>query len=364
MTSLFHPLCGSNLSTLTQLLTQNGPIAPKYWPHAAFAMGFTLLRWPMTTTERLVTAMCHRPPIKSPVFIVGYWRSGTTHLHNLMSQDPAFGYVSPLATGLPWDILGIVRAFEPLLEKALPADRYVDNVAVTPTSPQEDSIALASMLPLSYYHSLYFPRRFEYHFRRGVYFEGCSEQDIELWRQRHIQFLSNVSVHQGGKRILMKNPVYLGHIAKLREIWPEAKFVHIYRNPYTVFQSTRHFFTKLLPELALQAYDKLPLDRLIDQLILESYPRLMSALDIEGSQLPSDSFVEVRFEDLESDPMRQLQTIYSTLNLPNYEQAQLRFEGYLQQLGAYQKNSYPPNSENMEKVNRLWHPFIQKWNYS
>ncbi|MEO0373481.1 MAG: sulfotransferase [Cyanobacteria bacterium P01_A01_bin.17] len=359
MTSLFHPLCGSNLSTLSQLLTQNGPIAPKYLPHAAFALGFTLLRWPITTTERLISAINPRPPIESPVFIVGYWRSGTTHLHNLMSQDPTFGYISPLATGLPWDILGIVRAFEPLLEKALPEDRYVDNVAVTPNSPQEDSIALASMLPLSYYHSLYFPRRFEYHFRRGVYFEDCSEQEIELWKQRHVQFLSKVSVHQGGKRILMKNPVYVGHIAKLRAIWPQAKFVHIYRNPYTVFQSTRHFFTKLLPELTLQTHDELP----IDQLILESYPQLMGALEVDSGQLPNDSFVEIRFEDLECDPMGQLAKIYNTLNLPNYEQAQPHFKDYLQKLGTYQKNSYPPNVEDRAKVDRLWKPFIQKWSY-
>ena len=358
MTSLFHPLCGSNLRTLAQLLTQNGPIAPQYWPHAAFAMGFTLLRWPITTTERLVTTLkSDRPPIESPVFIVGYWRSGTTHLHNLMSQDPSFGYISPLATGLPWDVLGIVRTFEPLLEKALPSDRYVDNVAVTPTSPQEDSIALASMLPLSYYHSLYFPRRFAYHFRRGVYFAGCSERELDLWQRRHVQFLNTVSVHQGHRRILMKNPVYVGHIARLRKIWPEAKFVHIYRNPYTVFSSTRHFFTKLLPELTLQTYDELP----IDELILESYPKLMGALEADRQELPSDSFVEVRFEDLEQDPLRQLQRIYQTLSLPNYAQAQPRFEAYLQQLGAYKKNSYAQNSEETQKIERLWRPFIEKY---
>ncbi len=360
MTSLFHPLCGSNLSTLTQLLTQNGPIAPQYLPHATFAMGFTLLRWPITTAERLFSAIKQPPPIESPVFIVGYWRSGTTHLHNLISQDPSFGYISPLATGLPWDILGIVRAFEPLLEKALPEDRYVDNVAVTPNSPQEDSIALASMLPLSYYHSLYFPKRFEYHFRRGVYFEGCSEQEIELWRQRHVQLMNKVSVHQGGKRILMKNPVYVGHIARLRKIWPDAKFIHIYRNPYTVFRSTRHFFTKLLPELTLQTYDDLP----IDSLILESYPKLMGALETDREQLPDDSFVEIRFEDLEKDPLNQLEKIYQTIKLPNYDQVQPKFESYLQQLGTYQKNNYPPNAEDAEKVNKYWQPFIHKWNYT
>jgi hypothetical protein len=90
--------------------------------------------------------------------------------------------------GLPWDILGIVRLFQPLLELALPSDRHVDNVAVTPDSPQEDSIALASMIPLSYYHGLYFPQRFQYHFESRVFFQGCQR------RNRHLATLAYSSI--------------------------------------------------------------------------------------------------------------------------------------------------------------------------
>ncbi|WP_427846519.1 sulfotransferase [Aromatoleum aromaticum] len=30
--------------------------------------------------------------IKPPIFVLGHWRSGTTHLHNLLSLDPQFAY--------------------------------------------------------------------------------------------------------------------------------------------------------------------------------------------------------------------------------------------------------------------------------
>ena len=186
MSSLFHPLCGSNLSTLARLLTTNGFVSPQQLPQASIALAFTLLRWPFSTAERVIMDLTRgrRAPIEAPVFIVGYWRSGTTHLHNLLSQAEAFGYISPLATGLPWDILGIVRMLEPLLELALPSDRYVDNVAVKPDSPQEDAIALASMAPVSYYHGLYFPQHFKRHFKRGVFFDGCDASEIDQWRRR------------------------------------------------------------------------------------------------------------------------------------------------------------------------------------
>lgn len=176
MSSLFHPLCGSNLSTLLRLLFTNGGIDRKHLTQASIALGVTLARWPLSTIERVLMEWLYesQTSISSPIFIVGYWRSGTTHLHNILSQSENFGYISPLMAGLPWDILGIVRMFQPLIESILPSDRYVDNVAVKPDSPQEDSIALANMIPLSYYHGLYFPKHFKYHFNRGVFLKDAA----------------------------------------------------------------------------------------------------------------------------------------------------------------------------------------------
>ena len=182
MSSLFHPLCGSNLSTLLRLFLTNGGIDRPNLAPATLALTVTLARLPFSTLERILMTGFYerRVQVKAPIFIVGYWRSGTTHLHNLLGQSEHFGYISPLAVGLPWDILGIVRLFQPLLELALPSDRHVDNVAVTPNSPQEDSIALASMIPLSYYHGLYFPQRFQYHFDRGFFFKAAARKKSPL----------------------------------------------------------------------------------------------------------------------------------------------------------------------------------------
>ena len=366
MSSLFHPLCGSNLSTFMRLLTTNGFVSPQRLPQAGIALAFTLLRWPFSTVERLMMDLTRgrRSAIAAPIFIVGYWRTGTTHLHNLLSQAEAFGYISPLATGLPWDVLGLVRMLEPLLELALPSDRYVDNVAVKPDSPQEDSIALASMAPVSYYHGLYFPQHFRRHFSRGVFFAGCEAREIDQWRRQHVHLLEKVSIHQGGKQLLIKNPVYTGHISKLRAIWPEAKFIHMHRNPYVVFQSTRHFFTRLLPELALQTYDPEQIAALIEALILESYPPMLNALLADSANLPTDSFVDIRFEDLEANPLGEIEKIYQTLELPGFVQARPGFENYLASIQGYRKNSYPFDSETLQRVESHWAPLIKRWGYT
>lgn len=36
-----------------------------------------------------------------PVFILGHPRTGTTHLHNLMSRDPTFAYANTYQCGTP-----------------------------------------------------------------------------------------------------------------------------------------------------------------------------------------------------------------------------------------------------------------------
>jgi len=78
MSSLFHPLCGSNLSTLLRLFLTNGGINRPNLAPATLALAVTLARLPFSTLERiLMTGFYERGvQVKAPIFIVGYWRSG------------------------------------------------------------------------------------------------------------------------------------------------------------------------------------------------------------------------------------------------------------------------------------------------
>ena len=295
-----------------------------------------------------------------PVFIIGHWRSGTTHLYNIMSKAGTFGYVAPIATGLPWDFLVLGRLLRPILEKALPEERYIDKIPVRPDSPQEDEIALASMHPLSFYHGLYFPRRLEAAFDRGVFFDGCQPEEVESWSRTLQYFFEKTAMAHEGRRLLIKNPVYTARVALLRRLWPEARFIHIYRNPFMVFPSMRNFYEKLLAQFALQRVP--PVD--LEDFVLRSYARMMDAVIQDSQGLPDHLFAEVRFEQFEAEPIATLARLYDQLGLGDFEAAEPAFRSYLDSVKRYSKNVYRSDDGSTDRITARWGRFIDRWGYS
>lgn len=353
-----HPLMGANLHTLLTLFVRNG--TGRYPIHLTIILAAAFLRWPFSTYERWQVTRTSLPEsAPPPIFIVGHWRSGTTFLNNILSQSPQFACVSPIATGIPWDFLTIGKLMRPLLEKALPKNRFIDRVSVDPDSPQEDEIALASMQLVSFYHGLYFPKNFTQKFNKGIFFEDCSNQEIEAWKWSIQHFCKKLQIEHPDRQVLIKNPVYTARIRRLRQIWPNAKFIHIYRNPYRVYQSMLNFYKKLFPELALQPFDHVP----ISEIVLQSYPKMMQALLEDSSAIPPENFIEFSFEQFEADPIRLLQKTYDQLDLTGWEQVKPAFQEYVDAQKTYRKNQYAFPKEDIEQVKAHWHPFIQRWGY-
>lgn len=354
-----HPLCGANLGTLGAVIGRSGiPTKPGA---AAMIAASALLRWPISTGEKLV--MESRLPsldeMPAPVFILGHWRSGTTHLYNTMCQSGQWGYVPPVATGLPWDLFGIAKTFAPLLERALPEHRYIDNIPVTPESPQEDEIAIANMSDVSFYHGIYFPRNFAENVQRGLFFDGCSPADIRGWRRQFNYLLRKLYLYNDKKPLLIKNPVYTGRVAMLREMYPGAKFIHIHRNPYDVFRSMQNFYKKLFAEFALQGYDHVD----IDGTILAVYDRMMHLYEKDVETIPAEQLIELSYCELDEAPMDVLAKIYQRLGLPGYDDAKPSFETYLSSVKTFQKNSFAYSDDAARTVESQLSYFLKKWDY-
>ena len=352
-----HPLSGADLATLSEVFRRAGPLSRR--GEALAIQGAALGRWPFSTAERvwLDRRLPALEDMAPPIFILGHWRSGTTHLYNIMSKAN-FGYVPPLATGMPWDLMGLVRVLEPVLEKALPKTRFIDNIPVNPDSPQEDEIALANMTPVSFYHGIYFPARFEEFLQEGVFFDGLSADAVAGWKETFTYFLRKLYLHQERRQLLIKNPVYTARMGLLRQMIPNAKFIHIRRNAYEVFASMRNFYAKLLKEFALQPYDHVD----IDKAILDVYARMMRQLDADAQGAPENVFVELGYDALDADPMGSIAHIYERLEIEGFDAAKPKFEAYLSTVRNYAKNKFSYTDEAAAKVEGAWGEFLTKWN--
>ncbi|MBK0397743.1 sulfotransferase [Limibaculum sp. M0105] len=353
-----HPLSGADLGTLRRVFRDGG--RPDRLGSAAAIWGAALTRWPASAIERALIAR-RLPRVEDmppPVFILGHWRSGTTHLYNLMSLGD-WGYVPPVAVGLPHDMFGLARLLRPMLERQLPETRFIDNIPVTPTSPQEDEIAIANMSPLSFYHGIYFPRAFDRLVDRGLFFDGCDAAEIDAWAERFTYFMRKLALDQG-KPLLIKNPVYTARPAMLRRLFPGAKFIHIHRNPHEVFLSMRNFYDKLLAVMALQ---DIPADLDIDATILRVYERIMASFAAETAGWTAPDFVELPYAWLDADPLGALEEIYAGLELPGFEALAARARSYLAGIEGYRKNSFKGDAETVAKVEHALGHWLERWDY-
>ncbi|GGY46259.1 sulfotransferase family protein [Parvularcula lutaonensis] len=351
-----HPLSGARLSVLRRVLSEAGTVDRG---RLAPIMGSVLGRTPFTALEgQIEKGLRPKEELEPPIFLLGHWRSGTTHLYNVMSLG-GFAYVPPVATGMPSEMLTLGKWLRPMLEKQLPDSRYIDNIPVTPTSPQEDEIALANLSAMSFYHGIYFPERFDRFVNRGLFFDDASLEDIAQWEDAFVLFMRKLDRLFRGRRILIKNPVYTARPAQLLKLFPGAKIVHIHRDPFDVFPSMQNFYQKLFPPLALQPYDHVD----VDGTILRVYDRMMRQFTEETEGLTAPDYVEVAYADLNRDAIGTLETIYRTLDLPGFDAARPAFAAYLDSIKGYQKNKFRKADQWTDKVAEAWAPWLDRWGY-
>ncbi len=352
---------GVSLSNLFRLFRLYG------WPekgHRGTALMFALsalVRLPFALLDAAYVAMKRNGVKPDPVFIIGHWRSGTTLLHNLLSRDPGFSTITFRHTVLPWDFLNRIRIGARILEAALPEKRGMDDVPLALDSPQEEEMALGNMGPLCYYYCYYFPQFWRREYRRSILFEGVTEEELDLFADRYRYLLGKLSLeNKGGKRILLKNPANTGRIHWLKKVFPNARFVHIHRNPYEVFASTVKHFHRILPDFAMQPFADLD----YQLLTLENYRLLFEQYFRVQHEVSQEDLLEVTFADVESDPLRVVEGIYRYFHLPDRDAALASVSTYVEGTQGYRRNRYSLGRDQVARIEREWSLTLDRWGYT
>jgi len=365
VSNIEHPLALGSFRSWLRLLRDSNSIDREFWLRVLFVSLSTFLTSPLRLYERIrydrvVKSTAIHP---SPIFIVGHWRTGTTHLHNLICQDSNLDYVSTFQTIAPGFCLVGERTIKPLLakmaKKAHPT-RLIDNIPLSFDAPQEEDFAVANMSPYSFLHLFTFPRQAPYFFERYALFDDLSEQTLAEWKEIYLTVLRKATFSTGGKRLVLKNPANSGRLSTLLELFPDAKFIHIYRNPYRVFLSMMWVYETVLPRSQVQKIGP----KQAETCVLRFYSQLMQRFLADKALIPAGNLVEVRFEDLEAAPLDQLRRVYEGLNLPGFAEAEPAFRAYLTSVANYQKNQYELTDEVIAKVNRHWRFAFDEWGYT
>jgi len=360
-TYLSHPLAINGFVHWLRLLRTCGGVDAKHLVHAACITAASPLTAHVRLCERLVYALRRRSVAitKPPVFIIGHWRTGTTHLHNLMSQDPALGFVSTFQAMAPTSFLVGRPVLRPIMAFFLPSVRPVDDMPMSVDLPQEEEFALCNACPHSYYVGLYFPTRARALFQKCALLEGISDKALAQWRKAYIDVVTKATLHARGKRLVLKNPVNTARTAAIRTVFPGAKFIHIYRNPYEVFGSSIRLGQAFREWMALQAIS----DAEIEANVLALYRDMMMRFFEQKGSIPKGDLVEVRFEDLDARPMDELARIYETLGLPGWSEAREPIEQCLAAHAQYRKHPFSMSAREIAKVEAHWQFAIDALGY-
>ncbi len=296
--------------------------------------------------------------VPPPVFVLGHWRSGTTHLHNLLTVDERFAFPNNYQAFYPHTFLTTEAVSSRLIEPFLPRRRPMDNIEWDMRSPQEDEFALAAAAGLSPCLGWAFPRRRD-HYDRYLTFRGVPAHEVARWRDALLVFLKKLT-WKYGRPLVLKSPPHTCRIRLLLEMFPRARFVHIRRDPYAVFRSSRLMFRTVFELHRVQR----PRADDLDDWILRQYREMYDAFFEERGLIPEGQLHEVGYEELEKDQVGQVRRVYEALNLPEFGPAEPGLRRYVGSIAGYKKNEFPDLPADLRsRIAASWRACFEEWDY-
>ncbi|MAG34078.1 MAG: sulfotransferase [Deltaproteobacteria bacterium] len=251
--------------------------------------------------------------ITAPAVIVGPTRSGTTRLQRLLCEDPRHFAVLWWENRCPVPLPGSNwRTADPRIPLAQDEVRRILEAVPElasihpwdPLGPDEDALlcehAFLSHVPES---SLHVPS----------YRDWLQDQDqtpAYEFLARMLRILQWQKKQRGerGERWILKTPQHLGFLEDFSRIFPDARIIQTHRDPCVTLPSAASMFSALW---------KVSSDE-VDRHAVGRQVRNRLALDLSRSfkfreRHPSHRICDVRFEDMQCDPVAELERVYAWL---------------------------------------------------
>lgn len=368
------PLPGILYRDWHRLRARTGDIAPLAKRRATRVLVRSLLNEGMHFLDRLQFGeRIDEQDVGSPIIVLGLARSGTTFLYELLCCDPEVAHPTYAQAIHPHTFLTREGHTKGVFAKALraanlllarlefgkpspPVGRGLDQMLVGPSTPYEDEFALLNS-GQSKLLSFCFPRDF------GT---GVPTEEKELWQRAWLKFLRKLSLLHPERRLALKSPWHMARIPWILELFPDAKFVFISREPARVFESMMAAFEMLYMVWPFQSLEWRWSDwlrKIENDALLFAAEQTTSYLS-HRSLIPAGHLHELRYEQLVADPEGALERLYESLALPGFQSLLPHLRENLRHRQSYRTNRHPRLSlEQHEKLRQEWKSYYEAFGY-
>jgi hypothetical protein len=251
--------------------------------------------------------------IAAPIIICGLPRTGTTHLHNLMSADPALRslpYWESLEPVLPAGEAPADGAPDPRLERtdmalaflntALPYFNRMHEMTVEHTHEEIQLLAIdfSTMLfettaPMPTWRDAYLTR---------------DQRPTYAYLRKVLQVLQWL---RGGTRWVLKTPQHLEQFPALVETFPDATFVVTHRDPVSVTAS----MVTMIAYTARLTRDRVDVEGM-GAYWADRLERMLRRCADEREVLPADRTIDVHFDEFMADDFAMVGRVYELAGQP------------------------------------------------
>ena len=251
--------------------------------------------------------------IVAPIIVCGLPRTGTTHLHNLMSADPAL-------RSLPyWESL------EPVL-----ADREIPEAGAPDPRVERTEMALSFLnTALPYFnrmHEMTVEHTHEEIQLLAIDFSTMlfeTTAPMPAWRDAYLsrdqrptyaylhKVLQVLQWLRGGTRWVLKTPQHLEQFPALVETFPDATFVVTHRDPVSVTAS----MVTMIAYQARLTHDRVDVEGMGDYWA-DRLERMLRRCAEERDVLPADRTIDVHFDEFMADDLAMVARVYDLAGQP------------------------------------------------
>ena len=333
-------------------------LLPVYYLQIIPALPFTFLQF-LFYGQRIKKTIIS----KDPVFILGHYRSGTTYLQKLMVSDKRFGFLTNYDALFPNSNLLFGKKMQHVFQRLINAFKiknpFFHNSIEQLSEPcEEDDYLMNKASAYSAYWGIVFPKRWREWLNGSQQF--MTQKYSDGWQREYLNTLRYATFKNTGKQLVLKSPPNTERISVLLRMFPEAKFIYIYRNPFHMYYSIRNMWKNaILTYFSVQEIS----DEELDEIVFDHFIYLNEQYEKDKKLIPDGNLVEISYEELKADSFSVIRKIYSRINLPDFELTANDLMLQLEMEKEYQSFQYQFCDNTFKKIEEKWEKYIHQWNY-